>query len=212
MISKQLAKGVNKLYDNNNSKVLFNYIIGYLLNQMLTKVSIRKLGSKAEEALYKEFLQLYDTNTFTSVFEKDLSPEQIKKALDTISVIKKKRDWPIKERTYANGKKQRLWKSKVESASLIVYTDSFFLFSIIDAYEGRATVVVDIPQAYLNVEIDKFLVLKFVDEYVNTMCRINIEYEKYVIKKDSRRILYIMLNQSLHGVYPECSIMVYLFS
>ena len=35
---------------------------------------------------------------------------------------------------------------------------------MINAYEGRAIVVVDVPRAYLNAEIDEFFVLKFVDE------------------------------------------------
>ena len=65
---------------------------------------------------------------------------------------------------------------------------------MVDAYESRTTAVVDIPGAYLNAEINEFLVLKFVDEQVDTMCRINAEYKKYVIKKGNKKILYVMLN------------------
>ena len=68
---------------------------------------------------------------------------------------------------------------------------------MVDTYEGRTTAVVDVPGAYLNAEMDKFLVLKFVDEQVDTMCRINAEYEKYVIKKGNKEILCVMLNQAL---------------
>ena len=42
---------------------------------MSAKVGIRKLDCEAEEALYKEFLQLHNTNTFTPVFERELSLE-----------------------------------------------------------------------------------------------------------------------------------------
>ena len=56
------------------------------------KASIKNLGTRAEEELYKEFLLLYNMNTFAPIFKKDLSCEQIKKALDTISVIKEKRE------------------------------------------------------------------------------------------------------------------------
>ena len=47
-------------------------------------------------------------------------------------------------------------------------------------------------------EIDEFLVLKFADEKVNTMCRINKVYEKYVVTKEKRNILYLILNRALH--------------
>ena len=70
---------------------------------------------------------------------------------------------------------------------------------MVDTYEGRTTVVVDVPGAYLNTKIDEFLVLKFADEQVDTMCWINVEYKKYVIKKEIKKILYVMLNQALHG-------------
>ena len=70
IISKRLTKELSKLHDNNNPKELFHYITGYLLNQMSTKVGIKKLDSKAEEALHREFLQLHKTNTFTPIFRK----------------------------------------------------------------------------------------------------------------------------------------------
>ena len=194
MISKWLAEGLSKLHNENDPKELFHYITGYLLNQMPAKVSIKKLGSKAEEALHKEFLQQHNTNTFTPIFERELSPEQIKNILDAISIIKEKRDGSIKGRTCANGKKQRLWKSKAELTSPTVCTDSVFITLMVDAYEGRATEVVDVSRAYLNAEIDEFLVLKFIDEQVNTMYWINVEYKKYVTKKVNKKILCVILN------------------
>ena len=142
---------------------------------------------------------MHNTNTFTPIHERDLTSEQIKKALDAISVIKEKRDGSVKGRICANGRKQRLWKSKAESASPTAHTDSVFLTSMIDAHEERATAVVDVPGAYLNAEIGEFLILKFVDEQVDAMCKINSKYEKYVIRKGKRRILYLMLNQALYG-------------
>ena len=57
-----------------------------------------------------------------------------------------------------------MWKSKAESASPTAHTDSIFITLMIDAYEGRATAVVGVPRAYLNSEINEFLVLKFADE------------------------------------------------
>ena len=52
MINKRLAEGLNNLHNNNDLKKLFKYIIWYLLNQISAKASIKKLRTRAEEALY----------------------------------------------------------------------------------------------------------------------------------------------------------------
>ena len=48
-------------------------------------------------------------------------------------------------------------KTKADSASPTVYTNYIFLTSIVDTHKGRAIVVIDVFNTYLNAEIDEFL-------------------------------------------------------
>ena len=83
-----------------------------------------------------------------------------------------------------NSRKQRLQKLKAELVFLTIYTDSNFLASIVDTYKDRAIAVVDVPGTYLSAEIDEFLILKFIDKQVDNIYIINLDYEKYIIKKE----------------------------
>ena len=46
-MNNRLNKAINQAINFNNIRELERYIIGYILNQMLVKVEIRKFGKKA---------------------------------------------------------------------------------------------------------------------------------------------------------------------
>ena len=73
---------------------------------MSAKAGIKKHGNKVIEALFKDFMQLENRDTFVEVDPKNLSLEQKRNALRVVSVVKEKRVNPIKGRTCANGMKQ----------------------------------------------------------------------------------------------------------
>ena len=68
---------------------------------MTTKAGIKKHGDRAKEVLFIEFLQLHDMNVFIPIDKRDLIREQIKGTLWALSMIKEKRDYSLKGRTYA---------------------------------------------------------------------------------------------------------------
>ena len=96
--------------------------------------------------------------------------------------MKKKRDNSLKGRTCENGKNQKEWKPKAESRSPTVYTDSVMLTSIADACGERAVDTCDMARAFLNADMDEFLLINFMGEQVDIMCGISDECEQYVIK------------------------------
>ena len=110
--NETLREVIDILHDRNEPRHLENSITGFLLNQMSAKASIKLFGDKAVTVLMKEFVQLDDMNTFISIDASKLTRKQKKKALRALSIIKEKRDSTIKGRTCADGRKQRLWKTK----------------------------------------------------------------------------------------------------
>jgi hypothetical protein len=60
-------------------------------------------------------------------------------------------------------RKQRLWKTKVETSSPTVHTHSLFLTALIAEFEGRKVVTVDIPGAFMQTDIDELIYVKLED-------------------------------------------------
>ena len=85
---------------------LQHHLVGILLNQILSRVGLKKYRQKAKEVLFTEFLQLYDIGIFSPIHKKNLSKEQISNTLRAISVIKEKCDSILKECICADGRKQ----------------------------------------------------------------------------------------------------------
>ena len=104
----------------------------------------------------------------------------------------------LKGRTCAGGRKKRQWKSKAESTSPTAHTESVLLAAIVDAYEERFVGISDVKGAYLNADFGEFLLIKFENEQVKIMCDINKKYKKYVLTKNRKQVLYIVLNKVLH--------------
>ena len=54
---------------------LQHQLTGILLNQMSTRVGIKKHGKRAEDVLFTEFLQLDNMHVFIPIHRKDLTME-----------------------------------------------------------------------------------------------------------------------------------------
>ena len=60
--------------------------------------------------------------------------------------------------------------------------------------------VADIAGAYLNAEMDDFVIMKFKDEMVSYMVKANPDrYKAYVEYKNGRKVLYVKLLKALYG-------------
>ena len=78
----------------------------------------------------------------------------------------------IKGRTYTDGRKQREWKYKNDSASSTVHADSVMLLIIINALKNRVVSMCNVKGSYLNALLDEFLSIKFEGEQVKIMSKI----------------------------------------
>ena len=69
----------------------------------------------------------------------------------------------------------------------------------IDAMESRVVGTGDVPAAYLHAHMKDFTIIKFTGESVDILCKVNPEYEKYVVIELGRRVLYLQLAKALYG-------------
>ena len=53
---------------------------------------------------------------------------------------------------------------KIEAISLIVYTNYVIIIAIANIFKRRDIIVANIPDTYLNVMVDEFLLLKIINE------------------------------------------------
>ena len=59
----------------------------------------------------------------------------------------------------------------------------------IDAFEGRDTSTFDVPGAFLHAEMleGKTILMRFKDEFVDIMCKVNSEHKKNVTNEKGKR-------------------------
>jgi hypothetical protein len=117
--------------------------------------------------------QLNDMTVFGKVNPDMLSPEQKRKALCAINLIKEKRCGKIKGRTVADGRPQRNYIPREEATSPTVSMESLMASLAIGAHERRDVAIFDVPGAYSNAHMpdNKFVLLKLEWEFVDTMCK-----------------------------------------
>ena len=114
--------------------------------------------------------------------------------------LKMKKSGKIKARGCADGRPQRKYISKDDTASPTVSTEALFLSVVIDAYEGRYVVTVDLPGAFMLTEQPNTVHIRL----TGAMVRLLIDvapgvYDDFVIKERGEDVLYAQLNKALYG-------------
>ena len=114
--------------------------------------------------------------------------------------LKRKRCGKIKGRGCADGRKQRAYITKEDSTAPTVSTEAVFLMAVIDAMEGRNVVVLDVPGAFMQAEIDELVHVRFAGAMVTLLLEIDHEmYKDYVVVEKGERVMYMELLKALYG-------------
>jgi hypothetical protein len=147
--------------------------------------------------------QLHFRDTFKPMHWHELNEEQKKTALESHMFLKKKRDGKIKGRTVAGGNKQQDYITKEESSSPTVATESVLLTSIIDAEEGRDVAVIDIPNAFIQTQIENekdMAVIKICGVLVDMLMKIAPDVYGPYVTTDKKGVKQLIL-QTLNALY-----------
>ena len=91
------------------------------------------MGEKGVEAIIKEMKQFHDREVVRPLRREEITNDVKSRALGYLMFLKEKRNGEIKGRGCADGRPQRLYKSKEETSSPTVFIESIFITALIDA-------------------------------------------------------------------------------
>jgi len=128
-----------------------------------------------------------------------MSKDDRKYALNYLMFLKRKQTGQVKGRGCADGRKQREYISKEDATSPTVAIEAVFLTAMVDAFEGRSVVVVDVPRVFMQADMDKIVYVRFNGEMVEMLVKINPIYQQYVTHEQNDKVIYVKLLKALYG-------------
>ena len=160
------------------------------------------LGDSGRKAAFNEVDQLHKRGVFEPINPSKLSKAERAKVLESLIFLTQKRDGSSKARTCVNGSPQRLWMNKEEAASPTVLLESVLLTSVIDARENREVATVDIPNAFVQTDMDdEKVVMKMRGKLAELLVQVAPEiYREYVVIERGQKVLYLELRKALYGM------------
>ena len=168
--------------------------------QMSMRMGIKLFGDKGREAVKKEIRQLHERGVLRGVHKTDLSWEQIKKALNYLMFLKRKRCGKIKGRGCADGRKQRDFIDKEDAASPTVATEAVFITAVVDAVERRHVIVADIPGAFMHSDMDPNVHMRVEGLMAELLLEVDPDmYTKYLVYEHNKPVIYVEMLKALYG-------------
>ena len=168
-----------------------------ITEQMNIKQGLKTFGKTGAEAVVAEMQQLHSREVIMPVKSESLTRDQRRNALRYLMFLKQKRCGKVKARGCADGRKQRVYKTKDETSAPTVHTESLFLSSVIDAKEGRQVVTCDIPGAFMHADMDELLHLKLEGPLAELLTKVDPKlYSPYITKERGNKVLYVVRRTS----------------
>lgn len=174
------------------------HVLTYSLKQ-----GIKKFGKNGRIAAINEMKQLYDRKCFIPINKNELSDLERKRALESLIFLTEKRDGRIKARHCANGSSQRDYLSKEDVSSPTVSTEATLLTAVIDAEEKRDVATCDIPNAFIQTDLDETnerIIMKIRGVLVDILCEMDDKYKDYIILENGRRVVYVHILKAIYGL------------
>ena len=172
---------------------------GRKYDPMGLKKGIKMFGEKAIKCMMSEFLKFENLDVYEAMMANELTPEQRRRALRAINIIKLKRTGELRGRTVADGRSQHGHYSKEDTSSPTPSNDSLMLSLLIDAMEKRIVGCGDIPSAYIQANMKDFVVIKYEGESVDILCETDEKYKKFVTLEKGKKVIYLRLKKALYG-------------
>ena len=189
-------------HDEETMLTLMEHPVGqaFLMAQMSVKKGLRTFGEAGASAVVEEMRQLEYRDVLEPVHATQLTRSERMRALRYLMYLKQKRCGRIKARGCADGRKQRVYKTKDETSSPTVSLEALFLTAAIDAQEGRKVITVDIPGAFMHAEMDETVHMKIDGPMAELLCRVDsAKYSNFVTYEKGKPVVYVKLKKALYG-------------
>ena len=174
----------------------YTFAQNYSLNK-----GLKIFGKRGEEATTKELKQLHEMDAFIPLNPSTLTQEQKERAIASLIFLTEKRDGTIKARQCADGRKQRKYTDKSDSASPTVSNEAIFITCAIDAKEGRDVAIIDLPGAFLHATNDEDVTMSMKGRLAEMMGMLAPQtYRKYISVEKGQQTLYVKVHKALYGM------------
>lgn len=168
------------------------------------KRGIKVFGDKGMNAAHKEIKQLHERTAFKPIHVATMTPQERKKAMESLIFLVEKKNGSVKARTCADGSVQRIYTSKQDTASPTVLTESILLTAITEAREKRDVMTVDIPNAFIqtDIETEERIVMKIRGDLVTMLVELDPEtYQDFVVyDRNNKKMLYVQVLKAIYGM------------
>ena len=198
---------INSMFEDMKPETVFTMLmehdssemLSFLTEQMSAKRGLKHFGTAGAEAIMKELRQIVYRKVMEGRKSGELTTAQKKAALKYLMFLKQKRCGKIKGRGCADGRKQRLYKSKEDTTSPTITTEALFLTCLTDAIENRYVVTCDVPGAFMHSDIDELVHLKLEGEIAELLVKVDPSYAEFVSKEKGKTVIYTELSKALYG-------------
>jgi hypothetical protein len=171
-----------------------------VMTQMSMKKGIREFGDAGVDAVLAELQQLHDRKVLEPQSAKKMTRDEKRAALNYLMFLKKKRSGRIKGRGCADGRKQRVHTKKEDASSPTVSVEAVMLSCVIDAEERRDVATIDIPGAFMQVDMDELVHMRLEGKMAELLVQIDpSKYEKYTVYENGKPVIYVILRKALYG-------------
>jgi hypothetical protein len=114
--------------------------------------------------------------------------------------LKRKRCGKVKGRGCADGRKQRAYIQREDATSPTVATEAVFLTAVLDALEGREVAIIDVPGAFMQVDMDELVHIRLDGKMAEMLLEIDRAlYEPCVTYENGKPVIYCELLKALYG-------------
>jgi hypothetical protein len=170
------------------------------MTQHSVKKGLKEFGKAGSDAVIAEMQQLHDRDVIEPKKANLLTQGEKNKALHYLMFLKKKRCGRIKGRGCADGRKQRIYKTKEETSAPTVAIESLMLSCTIDAKERRSVITADIPGAFMQADMDEVLYMKLEGPLAKLLTKVDPKkYEKFVEYEKGKPVMYVRLKKAHYG-------------
>ena len=177
------------------------HVITYTL-----KKGLQKFGDKAKASADKEMQQMINRKCFKPIHKAELNAIERKRAMESLLFLNEKRDGTIKARFCANGSTQREYMNREDTSSPTVSTEAILLTGVIEAEEGREVATCDIPNAFVQTEVEKKdkdgnrTIMKIRGVLVQLLCALDESYKEYMVYEKGQPVLYTEVGMAIYGM------------
>ena len=145
--------------------------------------------------------QFHDREVVRPLKPSEITFDIKKKALGYLMFLKLKTNGEIKARGCADGRPQRVYKTKQETSSPTAAVESIFITCAMAAKEGRDVASADIPGAFLQTKASDETFIKLQGAIVVALLKVNPDWNQYVVYEGRKKVptIYSEALKALYG-------------